>query len=100
MKENNGKIPEEVMARLQDKLVKLKTALITDDPLMPTHLAAIHKETHSYPESMLLLEDEDIKAIVGSLIKHTNTTIVAAKAKTKTAVSKAKVANMSTDDLI
>jgi hypothetical protein len=76
-------IPPEQLARLDQALSSLEKALLEQDPLLPNHLAASHKVLISYPETVHLLEDEEIARLIKAAEIHTNTKIVAEAAKGK-----------------
>lgn len=88
MKYVSDKVPPEIMSRLEDSLKKLETALLEKDPMMPQHLRNTHSILISYPETVHLLDDEEIARIIDAAEIHTKTEIVKAAAKGKTASRK------------
>lgn len=92
----NDAIPRDVMMRLQSSLASLETALLDKDPLMPQHLRNTHSILISYPESVHLLDDNEIARIIDAAEIHTKTEIVKAAATGKGAGSRKKV---TADDL-
>ena len=92
----NDAIPRDVMMRLQSSLASLETALLDKDPLMPQHLRNTHSILISYPESVHLLDDNEIARIIDAAEIHTKTEIVKAAAAGKGAGSRKKV---SAEDL-
>lgn len=85
---------------LMDRLTQLEAALLARDPLMKTHLGAIHKQLVQYEELVHLLTDEEIGKIVGAQQQHTNTTL-AAEVSTKSGKTKAanRTASLGLGDL-
>ena len=83
MKEDlEAKLPTGVMSQLQQNMQQLEKALLTNDPQMPSYLKESHKVLISHPESVHLLEDEEIARLIDAAQKFTNTQIIAAIAKT------------------
>ena len=91
----NDAIPRDVMMRLQSSLASLETALLDKDPLMPQHLRNTHSILISYPESVHLLDDNEIARIIDAAEIHTKTEIVKAAAAGKGATRK----KVTADDL-
>lgn len=75
---------------LMDRLAQLEAALLARDPMMKTHLGAIHKQLVQYEELVHLLSDEEIGKIVGAQQQHTNTALAA---EVSSKAGKAKAAN-------
>lgn len=68
--------PEEpVHFELLDRLAKLEEALLARDPMMKTHLGAIHKQLITHEELVHLLKPEQIGEIVRAQQAHTNTSL-------------------------
>ena len=88
MKENIGTIPDEIMSKLEDSLAKLEQALLEKDVMMPQHLRNTHSLLITYPETVHLLDDEEIARIIDAAEIHTKTEIVKAAAKGKGASRK------------
>jgi hypothetical protein len=86
----------EVMSRLQ----QLEEALLTRDPMMKMHLAAIHKSLIAHEELVHLLSDEQIGKIVAAQQVHTGVMLVQ---EVSSKAGKAKAANrtakLGLDDL-
>lgn len=91
----NDAIPRDVMMRLQSSLASLETALLDKDPLMSQHLRNTHSILISYPESVHLLDDNEIARIIDAAEIHTKTEIVKAAAAGKGATRK----KVTADDL-
>lgn len=88
----SDRIPSDVYDRLQMSLASLEQSLINKDPLMPNHLRASHQLLIQYPETVHLLEDEEIARLIDAAELHTKTEIVKATASKSTgAGSKKKV---------
>jgi len=82
MKEDlEGKVPTGVMSQLQQNMRQLETALLTADPQMPSYLKESHKVLISHPETVHLLDDEEISRLIDAAQKFTNTQILTALAK-------------------
>lgn len=88
-------IPAEVLASLNQKLGLLEQALLAKDPQMPNHLRETHRLLISYPESVHLLSDGDIKTVLAAAQEYTQVKIVTEKPKSGTG-SKKKI---SADEL-
>ncbi len=88
----SDRIPSDVYDRLQMSLASLEQSLVNKDPLMPNHLRASHQLLIQYPETVHLLEDEEIARLIDAAELHTKTEIVKATASKSTgAGSKKKV---------
>lgn len=85
---------------LLTRLASLEEALLAKDPMMPTHLAAIHRSLVTHEELVHLLTDDQIGAIVNAQQSHTNT-FLAAEVTTKTGSNKAagRAAKLTLSDL-
>lgn len=85
-------VPQDVMARLDQSLAHLEQALLAKDPMMPQHLRNSHSLLISYPETVHLLEDQEVALLIDAAELHTKTEIVKAVAKGKSSGgSRAKV---------
>lgn len=69
----NNPIHLAVANRLHD----LEAALLAKDPMMPTHLAEIHKAMIAHEEIVHLLTDEEISKIMAAQQAHVNVSLVA-----------------------
>lgn len=87
-------LPPDVVAKLTMSLASLEQALLEKDPMMPQHLRASHQLLISYPETVHLLEDDEIARLIGAAQIHTQIEIV--KAGTAKAGSRKKI---TADDL-
>ena len=91
---------EPIHFELLSRLASLEEALLARDPMMKTHLGAIHKQLITYEELVHLLSDDQIGKIVAAQQVHTSTVLiqeVSSKAgKTKAANRTAK---LGLDDL-
>lgn len=88
----SDRIPSDVYDRLQMSLASLEQSLVNKDPLMPNHLRASHQLLIQYPETVHLLEDEEIARLIDAAELHTKTEIVKATVSKSTgAGSKKKV---------
>lgn len=89
-------LPADMMQSLQAKMESLKKALLDLDPEMPNHLRESHRLLITYPESVHLLDDDEIQALLQAAQKHTQTQIVSEIAKGKGTRGKTR---LSVDDL-
>lgn len=94
--EQSNRIPAQIMQDLALKMGALQRSLLAVDPEMPNHLRESHRLLITYPESVALLDDDEIAALIQAAEKHTQTQIVSAVAKGKGSSSKKKI---SADDL-
>ena len=77
---------------LKEKVASLEAALLSKHPTMPILLREVHRNLQQQPENMILLTEDEIRAIVNGLEVQTNTFL--AESVGKTAKSTAKVANI------
>jgi hypothetical protein len=66
---------EPIHFELLDRLSNLEAALLARDPLMKTHLGAIHKQLITHEELVHLLSPAQIGEIVRAQQAHTNTSL-------------------------
>lgn len=90
-------IPSDVLSKLEMSLASLESSLLAKDPMMPQHLRNTHSLLISYPETVHLLDDEEISRIIAAAQVHTKTEIVKATAKGTSASGSRK--KVSIDDL-
>lgn len=69
-------IPQELLDILFQKMDALTSALLSQDPKMPTHLAAIHSTLQQYPETVHLLKDEEIGTIIKASQEYTKIKVI------------------------
>ena len=87
---------------LQAKIAELNTALLTAHPMMPTLLRTIHNQLRKDAELVTLLDETEIGIIVNCLKVQTHTELVTSvvkKAASTTKADKAKLSQLSLDDL-
>lgn len=94
MKQSQTTLPPDIVAKLTMSLASLEQALIDKDPMMPQHLRASHQLLISYPETVHLLDDDEIARLIGAAQIHSNIEIV--KAGTPRTGGRKKI---SADDL-
>jgi len=82
----------DVLGRIQ----QIEEGLLTRDPMMPTHLAAVHKTLIQYEELVHMLPDEAVKSLIAGQKKHVNVMLVKEIASKR--VSTAKIPRASADD--
>lgn len=80
---------------VQGRIQHIESKLLEQDPLLPTHLAAIHQSLIQYEELVHLLSDAEIKALVAGQKKHLGVELTKEIVKTK---SVARVPKASADD--
>lgn len=85
---------------LLDRLSQLEEAMLARDPLMKTHLGAIHKQLIEHEELVHLLSNEEIAKIVSAQQQHVNTSL-AAEVTSKSGNAKAakRAASLQISDL-
>lgn len=88
MKDIEHNVPADVMDRLAASLLNLETSLLEKDPMMPQHLRNTHSILITYPETVHLLEDDEIARIIDAAEIHTKTEIVKATVKKGTGTRK------------
>lgn len=66
----------DVVNKLTMSLASLEQALLDKDPMMPQHLRASHQLLISYPETVHLLDDDEIARLIGAVQVHTGIEIV------------------------
>lgn len=91
-------IPTDTLQRLQDSLNSLQTSLLALDPCMPNHLRETHKLLVSYPETVALLDDNEIKNLITAAENYTNVKIVTDK-KTSGKAASARASRHTVDDI-
>lgn len=68
---------------VKNRLLELESALLARDPMMPRHLAEIHKHMIQHEEIVHLLSNDEIAKIMAAQQHQTNTTLVASVTTTK-----------------
>ena len=81
-------IPPDVLDRLDNHLASLEQALLDKDPMMPQHLRNSHSILISYPETVHLLDDQEIARLIDAAEIHVKTEIVKATVKKGTGTRK------------
>jgi hypothetical protein len=84
-------IPLDVMDKLTMALASLEASLLAKDPMMPQHLRATHSLLITYPETVHLLDDEEIARIIDGAEILTKTEIVKAVASKAATGTRKKV---------
>ena len=92
---NVSAIPENIVADVTAKMEVLEAALLSFDPQIGTHMAAIHKLIRQYPDTVVLLDDMDK---IGTLLKGGQAMAGLTSLAPTKAPSKKKT--MSVDDLL
>lgn len=86
-----GKIPAQIMESLAIHMGKLQAALLAADPEMPNHLRESHRLLITYPETVHLLDDTEIHALITAAENYTKVRIVAEAAKGKGSKGKKEI---------
>lgn len=73
---------------VEQRLTALEQALLAQDPQMPTHLKAIHKQLIEFPELVHLLKPEDWGKILQAQQQYTKVKLVEESAAKKAAAKK------------
>lgn len=81
------------------RLADLETALLERDPLMKTHLGAIHKTMIEYEEIANLLRPEEIAKIMAAQQQHTGIVLRAETLGKSKAATNKKAAQLGLGDL-
>ena len=82
------------------KIEELHLSILSSHPTMPGLLREIHQNLKKDPAVVTLLSPEQVSIIVLGLDKQTQSTLVATISSAKpSAAAKAKLKNVSTDDL-
>lgn len=85
---------------IKEKLAALEAALLSNSPDMPTILQTIHRTLKSQPQTVTLLDDNDIRVIVNGLEKQQGVMIASSMVKKSTSkADKDAVRNASLKDL-
>jgi hypothetical protein len=74
--EQHAAIPQDVLSKLMLAMASLESGLLTKDPELPRHLQESHRLLITYPETVHLLEDTELAALIQAAELHTNTQIV------------------------
>lgn len=70
----------DVVSKLEMALASLEQSLLAKDPMMPHHLRNSHQLLITYPESVALLDDQEIATLIGAAQVHTGIEVVKAAA--------------------
>jgi len=88
-----------VHAGFLQRLEDLETALLARDPMMPTHLAEIHKTLMQYDDIMPLLSVEEISKIMAAQQTHVALFLRQEVVKGSKASAVKKTAKVTLDDI-
>lgn len=72
------------LTSVQERLAKIQASLLQQDPLLPTHLAAIHQTLLQYEELVHLLSIEEISILVRGQKKHSGVELISQTVVKKT----------------
>lgn len=81
------------------RIASIQEGLLKQDPLLPTHLAAIHSSLIQYEELIHLLSDEEIATLVAGQVKHTGAMLTSEITKSSKATVAKRIPKTSVDDL-
>mgnify|MGYP003533419771 FL=1 len=84
---------------VQGRIAHIAANLIQQDPLLPTHLAAIHSSLIQYEELVHLLSDEEIKTFVAGNVRHSGIKLNEEITKAKKSTVSSRIPKTSVDDL-
>jgi hypothetical protein len=96
--DTDGKLPLDVLSRFQVKMAALEMKLAEEDPNIATYLKDVHALVSSYPETVWLLEDREMAAVVKAAQIHASKVIVAEKVKASATGRGKSLKNASKDD--
>lgn len=85
----NTNLSPDVVSRLTMSLAELESSLLARDPKMPVHLAESQRLLKSYPETVNLLDDDEVARLISAAQVHSQVEIV--KAGVARPVGKKKV---------
>lgn len=74
-------IPPGILTQLGEKMRSLESALLAQDPDMPSYLKESHKLLISYPETAHLLDDQEIGLLIRAAEEHTKVSVIKETAK-------------------
>lgn len=94
--DNNGRIPLDIFEKLKIHMGNLEASLLKADPEMPNHLRESHRLLITYPETVHLLDDDEINKLIQAQEIWVKEKIVTEAAKGKGSRGKSKI---SVDDL-
>lgn len=95
----HGQIPPERVEQLRTRMSALQTAQERDDPNIAQYLKEVHTLVMSYPETVWILTDEEMHAVVEAAQRHANVVIIEEKAKAaKSSRGAAAVKNKTLED--
>lgn len=78
------------------RIEQISAKLLENDPMLPIHLASIHKALIANEELVHLLSDEQVKQLIAGQKKHVNVQLV--KEITTTKRASTKVPKATADD--
>lgn len=76
------------------RIDQIQAGMLKQDPMLPMHLAQIHKTLIQFEELVHLLSDDDIRKLIAGQKKH-----VGAELVKETIKSRARVPKTTVDDL-
>ena len=83
-----------IQAEVLEKIEKISTALVTNDPMIEIHCSSVHKALLQHEELVHLLPDSEIAKLMAGMKKWKNLKLVAEVANTRTRSKK-----VTADDL-
>lgn len=86
--------PDHPAYAVEQRLTALEQALLAQDPLMPTHLKAIHKQLIEFPELVHLLKPEDWGKVMQAQQQYTKVKLVEETAKKPAAKKKVQLEDL------
>ena len=82
---------------VKTKLDALQAALLESHPTLPTLLRDVHQTLKAQPEQVTLMSEDEIRVVIQSLEKQTNTHLAESITKKPAAKRKALAASTASD---
>lgn len=90
---------EQIQADTFQKIADIEAMLTKNDPMLPGHLAAIHRNLTRYEELNHLLSDDQIRELIRGQSQVTGTVITQAVAKSTKSANTRMAKGITADDL-
>jgi len=85
--------------QIKEKILNLQSALLENNPRMPSLLQEIHRYLKNDPAVVTLLAEEEFAIVISGLKAQTQTEIATKISKPTSAAAKKALSKVSTDDL-
>lgn len=83
---------------VQGRIASIESSLLQADPMLPTHLAAIHSALIQYEELVHLLDDAEIKTLIAGTARHAQVELMSEVTKSSKASVSKRIPKASADD--